>query len=95
MPAMTLWFKRPSAEERVAKRKRVLVRGMGLFILIYGILYFGAFTFLIDLGVSILFQHRHIDFGFLIAKPIQWTIAGLIYGAILWRVEYGSDEDAG
>ena len=92
---MATLFKKLSAEERIAEHKRVHERGMGLFILFNGILGFGVFTFLIDLGSSFLFEHRHIDFKFLVAKALQWFVAGLFVGWFMWRIEFDPDEDEG
>jgi hypothetical protein len=86
-------FKRPTAEERIAEHRRIHARGMGLFILFDGILGFGTFTFLIDVAVSALFEHRRIDFEFVIAKVLQWSAAGLLFGWLMWRIEYAADED--
>jgi hypothetical protein len=92
---MLFGLKKYSAEERNAERKRIRKRGIGLYILFHGILGFGTFTFLIDLGENFLFEHRHIDFEFLVAKALQWVAAGLFFGWFMWRVEYDPDEDEG
>jgi hypothetical protein len=92
---MAILFKKLSAEERIAERKRVHSRRIGLFILFNGILGFGVFAFLIDLGSSFLFEHRHIDLEFLVAKALQWFAAGLFFGWFTWRIEYDADEDEG
>jgi len=45
-----MWSKKLSSEEKIAERKRIHERGMGLFILFNGVFGFGVFTFFIDLG---------------------------------------------
>jgi len=68
---------------------------MGRFILLRGILEFGTFTFLIGLGENLLFEHRKIDLHFLVLKVLQWGIAGVFFGWIIWRVEFDPDEEEG
>jgi hypothetical protein len=92
---MARLFKKLSAEERISEHRRIRARGMGLFILYQGVFGFGAFTLLIDLAVSFLFEHRHFDFEFLVAKAFQWFAAGLFFGWFMWRIEYDADEDEG
>jgi len=92
---MPWWPKRLSAEERIAEHRRIRARGMGLFILLRGVLGFGTFTFLIDLGENLLFEHRHIDLDFLAGKILQWGVTGVFWGWFVWRIEYDPDEDEG
>jgi hypothetical protein len=92
---MLWWPKRLSPEERVAEHKRIRARGKGFYILTRGVLVFGAFTFLIDLVVSVLLEHWHLDFKFVIGKMLQWGFSGLFYGWWMWRIEFDSDEDEG
>ena len=90
---MSTLFKKHSAEERLTEHNRIKARGIWLYILFHGILTYGAFAFLIDLGANALFEHHQVSFEFLIAKVLQWFAAGLFFGWFTWRVEYGSDED--
>jgi len=88
-----MWFKRPTAEERIANRKRIHDRGVGRYIFFQGVLFYGTLTFLIELGWDFLFEHRPIGFAFLIGKAFQWGVAGLFFGWWTWRIEYDSDEE--
>jgi uncharacterized membrane protein YdbT with pleckstrin-like domain len=93
--SMVKWPKRLSVEERIAERERIRTRGKGFFILIRGVLVFGFFAFVIDLAVNYFFEHRHLDLAFLIAKIVQWALAGLIYGWMNWRFEFDDEENEG
>ena len=92
---MPRWPKRLSAEERIAEHERIRARGKGFYILTRGVLGFGAATLLIDLAVSVLFEHRRLNFGFAIGKLLQWGAAGLFYGWLTWRVGYDDEENSG
>jgi hypothetical protein len=92
---MLKWLKRPSAEERIAARERIRAGEKGRYILIHGVLGFGSFTFAIDLAFSVFFEHRHLDLVFVIAKVLQWVLAGLIFGWMIWRFEFDDEENSG
>jgi hypothetical protein len=92
---MSILFKKRSIDERLAERKRIKARGIWLYILFHGILAFGTFTFLIDLGANALFEHHRVSIEFLITKVLQWFATGVFWGWFTWRIEYDSDQDEG
>lgn len=47
----------------------------------------------INLAVSLFFDHRHLDFAFVLRKTLQWALAGLILGWVIWRFEFEDEEN--
>jgi hypothetical protein len=50
------------------------------YILVYGVLAFGGFTFALDIGSEAFLDHRQLSAPVLMDKAIQWALAGVCFG---------------
>jgi hypothetical protein len=50
------------------------------YILLYGVLAFGGFTFALDICSEVFFDHKQLSTSSLTEKAIQWSLAGIAFG---------------
>jgi hypothetical protein len=50
------------------------------YVLLYGVLASGGFTFVLDVSSEVFLDHRHLSTSALIDKGIQWAVAGIGFG---------------
>jgi hypothetical protein len=50
------------------------------YVLLYGVVAYGGFTFALDVSSEVFFDHRQLSTPVLIDKAIQWAAAGIAFG---------------
>jgi hypothetical protein len=65
-------------------RDNILKRGALFFVLVWGMLFFGGGTFVIDLCFRVLARHELLNTNLIIGIAFENTLGGVLWGWMMW-----------
>ncbi|MGB6827702.1 MAG: hypothetical protein WBE41_06665 [Terracidiphilus sp.] len=71
-------------DARQRLRDNILKRGALFFVLVWGVLFFGGGTFVIDLCFRVLARHEVLNTNQVIGIAFEKTLGGVLWGWIMW-----------
>jgi hypothetical protein len=77
-------------DARQRLRDNILNRGALFFVLVWGVLFFGGGTFLIDLSFRILAHHEVLETNLIIGIAFENALGGVLWGWIMWFLFLGN-----
>ncbi len=78
-----------------AIRACVLRRGGLFFVLVWGVLFFGGFTFVTDTCIKEIVLHRSLDSATVTGIAMEKVIAGIAWGSTIWFIFGRGTKDVG
>ena len=56
------------------------------FVLVWGVFFFGGFTFATDVCIKVLLRHQNLNIASLTGIAVEKLFAGIAWGATMWFV---------
>jgi hypothetical protein len=74
-------------------REVTVHRGGLVFVLVWGVLFFGGFTFALDVSDQIFIKHKSMGPADILSTVLEKLLVGIIWGTMMWLLRDSSKKE--